>query len=91
LQGLIRVGRPLALDLEGRDGEAGIVGGGEPCHCQAQLAAGIVGNPLVGRGSGGDEDHLLEAELPERLLGERQVTEVRRVEGRAENPNAGRG
>jgi 3-phosphoshikimate 1-carboxyvinyltransferase len=49
------------------------------------LAAGLLGDPLVRRLTGRDEDHLVEAELPERLLGEREVTEVRRVESRPEN------
>jgi hypothetical protein len=31
--------------------------------------------------AGRDEDHLVEVELPERLLRQCQVTEVRRVEG----------
>ena len=52
LQGLIRVGRPLALDLQGRDREARVVGGGEPGHRQPQLAARVVGDPLVRRLAG---------------------------------------
>ena len=85
LQGLIRVGRPLALDLERGDREARVVGGGEPGHRQPQLFAGVVGDPLVRRLAGRDQHHLGQAELPERLLGERQVAEVRRVERRPEH------
>jgi hypothetical protein len=37
----------------------------------------------VGGASGGDQQHLIEAELPARLLGEEQMSDVRRIEGPA--------
>jgi len=41
----------------------------------------------VGRLAGGNEQHVVEVELPERLLRERQMPEMRRVERRPEDAN----
>jgi hypothetical protein len=41
----------------------------------------------VGRLAGGNEQNPVETKLPERLLGERQMPEMRRIERRPEDAN----
>ena len=58
-------------------------------HLQPHLAPRLRLDPLVRRLAGRHQQHLVEPELPRRLLGEHQVPDVRRVERAPENADRG--
>ena len=85
LEGVGRVARPLAVELDARDREPGHAGDGrlEPGRAAVAVARGA--GRLVGRHPGRHQQHDVQVELPQRLRGHDQVPDVGRVEGAAED------
>src|SRR4029453_5186930 len=70
------------------DGEARVARNRQLDHLEANLCPGVVLEIAMGRLPGGNEQHLVELKLEERLLRAHQVSDVRGVEGAPEDPYA---
>ncbi len=85
LEGVGGVARPVAVDLDVRHDEAGVVGDRALEPGGAALGGRDGRIVLVRRPAGGHEAHLVEPELPERLAGHDEVADVRWIEGAPEH------
>ena len=80
-----------ALDLDTGGGEAQVVGDGQRRHLEPDAPPACARRVLVRRRRGRHEQDALEAERGQRLGGDDEVAEVRRVEAAAEHAEARRG
>ena len=88
LQGIHRVGHAATLDLPARGRDAGALGDGQATHREPLIGAGVVAiDALVRRRERGHQRYLLQAELGARVPRQREMPDMRRVEGPAQYPD----
>ena len=79
-------GRAASACLDVRDLERTVIGDGEPHHLES-LRRVRHGGPAVWRASRGNEDHAVELRTLDRSLGRREMPEMNRIKGAAEDPD----
>src|SRR5687767_553067 len=85
LEGIDRVRRALAIELERGDLEARLVGGRESEHRETVLLRRDGATVLQRRPAGRDEDHAIERDALEGCLGDREMADMHRIERAAED------
>ena len=83
----VAVGDLVPPDLEVRGLHPLLALGRQPRHLEPDLRARVVLDLLVRRPARDHQQHPVQLELPARLLGEEQMTDVGRVEGPAQDPD----
>ena len=87
-QSIHRVRRAVALELQGTGADPLDVGSGQAAHLQAVRGPGVVLGRLARGEASGHQQHALQSKLLPGVAGEREVSEVGRVEGAAEHAEA---